>query len=216
MRKKRKLLAASVGELNEMALQRAIADANTAKAALAAPAASMAMTPDKKERKDPKDDKEQRERLKVFAAWQAQLKTNTKTRIWTIDLGGGSLALVSTELINWAVRSLGRWSGTGFWATQNDLLQALPHILVGSLVYIGELATRKDPATGLPSATRAVISEWAKLFGNLGYHRLMMAVRSRWVEGKNATDDLRAVQAELAAVKERNRQLETKAAGKGS
>jgi hypothetical protein len=68
----------------------------------------------------------------------------------------------------------------------------------------------------MPSATRSVVSEFAKLFANLGYNRLMMAVRSRWTEGKTASEDLRAVQAELAAVKERNRQLETKVSGKGS
>lgn len=40
-----------------------------------------------------------------------------------VDMGGGSIAQASTELINWGMRALGRWSKDGFIASNVDLLQ---------------------------------------------------------------------------------------------
>lgn len=146
--------------------------------------------------------------VKLFKEWQRQLKENTKTRVWTVDLGGGAIAQVSTELINLGIRAAGRWSGNGWWARQNDLLQSLPHIVLGALTYIAELATRPDPAKMLPSPTRAVISEAAKLFTQLGFSKLFAAVRGRYADGQTATTDLAAARAENEALKRRLTQLE--------
>lgn len=149
-------------------------------------------------------------RMKIFKEWERQLKENTKTRIWTVDLGGGTIAQVSTELINWGIRAAGRWSGDGWWARQNDLLQSLPHVVLGSLVYIAELATRADPAKMMPSATRAVVSEASKLFAQLGFSKLVAAVRARYVDGQAATADVAAMRAEIDSLKAKNKQLEAK------
>ena len=183
----------SVGEPTEMALQRAIADTqHRRKAALVALAASMAMTPDRKRAQGP-----QRTTRAARAGQRSsppgrrsedQHQDASGPLIWAEVAGAG---LDGAHQL--AVRSLGRWSGTGFWATRT-FRQALPAHPRGKPGLYRRAATRKDPATGLPSATRAVISSGPSC-SELGYHRLMMAVRSRWVEGKNATDDLRAVQA---------------------
>ena len=74
-----------------------------------------------------------------------------------VDMGGGSIAQASTELINWGMRALGRWSKDGFFANNVDLLQGGPHFFLGLGLYILEMATRKDPADNngeLPSTTR--------------------------------------------------------------
>ena len=66
----------------------------------------------------------------------------SKSHRVAVDLGGGSIAQVSTELINWGVRALGRWSKDGFFANNVDLLQGMPHFVIGLGIYIAEMATR--------------------------------------------------------------------------
>lgn len=118
-----------------------------------------------------------------------------------VDLTGGSLALVSTELVNWGIRWAGDWSKTGWLARNNDLLQALPHIGLGTVVYIAEMCTRPDPNKKLPGKWRAVYSEAAKLFAYSGFSNLARAVRYRVIQGKSMTEDNAALRAELAALK---------------
>jgi hypothetical protein len=201
---KKKTITDANKELRDLVLQTAIKEGEAAESkSLSVPAPVAPKT---------RDAGEVKAQIKLFKEWTKQLKENTKTRIWTVDLGGGTIAQVSTELINWGIRAAGRWSGDGWWARQNDLLQGLPHIVIGALVYIGELATRADPSKTLPSPTRAVISEASKLFYQLGFSKLVAAVRSRYADGQNATQDLTAARAEVAALKEKNKQLEATAA----
>lgn len=112
-----------------------------------------------------------------------------------VDLGGGSVAQVSTELINWGVRALGAWSGDGFWAQNVDLLQGGPHFFMGLGAYILEMATRKDPTENLelPSTSREVLSEAAKIFSQLGLNNVVRALRVRWEDGKRLQTDAKAL-----------------------
>mgnify|MGYP000007542391 FL=1 len=196
---KGKKLSDANAELRDLVLQTAVRDGEMAKMRQDTSMASMGMEEQKVNVKA---------KMKLFKEWERQLQENTKTRIWTVDLGGGALAQVSTELLNLGIRAAGRWSGDGWWARQNDLIQSLPHIALGALVYIAELATRPDPAKMLPSPTRAVISEASKLFAQLGFSKLMAAVRGRYADGQNATADLAAARAENEALKKRMAQLE--------
>ena len=105
---------------------------------------------------------------------------HSKAHRVAVDMGGGSAAQASTELINWGVRALGRWSKDGFFANNVDLLQGGPHFFLGLGLYILEMATRKDPADNngeLPSTTREVISEATKVFAQLGFNNVVRALR---------------------------------------
>lgn len=135
----------------------------------------------------------------------------SKSHRVAVDLGGGSIAQVSTELINWGVRALGRWSKDGFFANNVDLLQGMPHFVLGLGIYIAEMATRKDPtARGneLVSAKREVLSEAAKLFSQLGFSNLMRAMRVRYIDGKNQALDYQALLAEKQALEQKLKSLQ--------
>lgn len=129
------------------------------------------------------------------------MEGNNKSRRIAVDLGGGTIAQVSTELINWGVRALGRWSGTGLLANNADILQGIPHFILGLGIYVIEMATRKETEKNpLPSASREVISEASKLFAQLGFSNLVRAIRMRWSDSKDLQLSHAALQAEKASL----------------
>jgi len=135
----------------------------------------------------------------------------SKSHRLAVDLGGGSIAQVSTELINWGVRAMGRWSKDGFFANNVDLLQGLPHFVLGLGIYIAEMATRKDPTergNELVSAKREVLSEAAKLFSQLGFSNLVRAIRVRYADGKNQALNYEALMAEKQTLEQKLRALQ--------
>ena len=78
-----------------------------------------------------------RERAKqvVSKAKERAKDQTTKTHRVAVDLGGGAIAQVSTEMLNWGIRSLGDWSGKDSWLKKNsDILQGAPHLMVGLAV----------------------------------------------------------------------------------
>ena len=127
-----------------------------------------------------------------------------------VDMGGGSIAQASTELINWGMRALGRWSKDGFFASNVDLLQGGPHFFLGLGLYILEMATRKDPADNngeLPNTTREVVSEATKVFAQLGFNNVVRALRVRYVDGKRQALDYEALLAEKQALEQKLKSL---------
>jgi hypothetical protein len=138
-----------------------------------------------------------------------------KAHRMAVDLGGGSLAQASTELINWGLRALGRWSKDGVVANNVDLLQGGPHFFLGLGLYILEMATRKDPADNngeLPSTSREVISEASKVFAQLGFNNVVRALRVRFADGKKNAIDYEAL---LAEKQELENKLKALQSGKG-
>lgn len=143
---------------------------------------------------------------------------HSKAHRVAVDLGGGSIAQVSTELINWSLRALGRWSKDGFVAQNIDLLQGAPHFVIGLGLYIAEMATRKDPADNngeLPSTTREVISEATKLFAQLGFSNLSRAIRVRYADGKQEQIDHAALSAEYRELQKKYLELQAKSGAGG-
>ena len=127
-----------------------------------------------------------------------------------VDMGGGSIAQASMELINWGVRAIGRWSKDGFFASNVDLLQGGPHFFLGLGLYILEMATRKDPADNngeLPNTTREVVSEATKVFAQLGFNNVVRALRVRYVDGKRQALDYEALLAEKQALEQKLKSL---------
>lgn len=141
---------------------------------------------------------EQTKRLDMMKQVQGQVSPGAQVQI---DLIGGGVALVSTELLNWGIRAAGDWSKTGWLARNNDLLQSIPHIGLGTLIYIAEMCTRPSPDKKLPSRWRLAFSEAAKLFAYSGFGNLARAVRYRIQNGKSIQEDNAALRAELAALK---------------
>jgi hypothetical protein len=138
-----------------------------------------------------------------------------KAHRMAVDLGGGSLAQASTELINWGMRALGRWSKDGVVANNVDLLQGGPHFFLGLGLYILEMATRKDPADNngeLPSTSREVLSEASKVFAQLGFNNVVRALRVRFADGKKNAIDYEAL---LAEKQELEKKLKALQSGKG-
>jgi hypothetical protein len=128
-----------------------------------------------------------------------------------VDMGGGSIAQVSTELVNWGMRAIGRWSHDGFFANNVDLLQGGPHFLLGLGCYILEMATRKDPADNngeLPSTTREVVSEATKIFAQLGFNNVVRALRVRYADGQRQSIDYEALLAEKQELEKKLRALQ--------
>lgn len=130
-------------------------------------------------------------------------KTNKAHRV-AVDLGGGTIAQASTELINLGVRALGRWSPDGI-GQYSDFLQGAPHFLLGLGVYIAEMASRKNME--LPSTRREVISEASKLFSQLGFSNLVRALRVRYGDSKQKDLDMQALAAEKAELERRLKAL---------
>ena len=143
---------------------------------------------------------------------------HSKVHRVAVDMGGGTVAQVSTELINLAVRAAGRWSKDGFFAQNVDVLQGAPHFVLGLGLYIAEMATRKDPADSggeLPSTTREVWSEATKLFAQLGFSNLARAIRVRYAEGKQEQLDHAALNAEYRELQKKYLELQAKSGGGG-
>ena len=135
---------------------------------------------------------------------------HSKAHRVAVDMSGGSVAQASTELLNWGVRALGRWSKDGFFANNVDLLQGGPHFFLGLGLYILEMATRKDPADNngeLPSTTREVMSEATKIFAQLGFNNVVRALRVRYVDGQRQALDYEALLAEKQALEHRLKSL---------
>lgn len=148
-------------------------------------------------------------RLDTFMA-KVAVKESKSHRV-AVDLGGGSIAQVSTEVINWGIRALGRWSQDGFFANNVDLLQGLPHFVLGLGIYIAEMASRKDPTergSEIVSPQREVLSEAAKLFSQLGFSNLVRAMRVRYVDGKNQSLNYEALLAEKQVLEQRLKSLQ--------
>ena len=139
-------------------------------------------------------------RIEKFKA--AVLRKESKAHRVAIDFGGGVVAQASTELMNWGIRAIGRWSKDGFWANNVDLLQGAPHFVLGLGLYFSEMLTRNDPKGGgeWVTPTREVISEASKIFGQLGFSNLMRAMRVRWGDGKKREVAYQAIAQEKAAL----------------
>ena len=137
-------------------------------------------------------------RIEKFKA--AVLRKESKAHRVAIDFGGGVVAQASTELMNWGIRAIGRWSKDGFWANNVDLLQGAPHFVLGLGLYFAEMLTRNDPKGGgeWVTPTREVISEASKIFGQLGFSNLMRAMRVRWGDGKKREVAYQAIAQEKA------------------
>lgn len=143
---------------------------------------------------------QQIERYKKF------IKGSKLTKIG-VDFGGGAIALVSTELINWGFRAAKDAAGEeSWWGRNSDLLQSLPHVVLGTLVYLGELLTRPNhdkPVT----VRRQVVSEAAKLFQMFGMYNLVRAARLRMGDSKRTAAEAGQLSVEVAALRAENEKL---------
>ena len=122
------------------------------------------------------------------------LAKETRSHRIAVDFGGGTIAQVSTELINYCVRLAGEWSHDGWTAKNVDVLQGAPHFILGMGAYFGDMLTRKNGKP--PTMTREVWSEFAKLFSQLGFSNLVRAARIRYNDGKRKASDYDALLAE--------------------
>ena len=152
-------------------------------------------------------------RIEKFKA--AVLRKESKAHRVAIDFGGGVVAQASTELMNWGIRAVGRWSKDGFWANNVDLLQGAPHFVLGLGLYFAEMLTRNDPKGGgeWVTPTREVISEASKIFGQLGFSNLMRAMRVRWGDGKKREVAYQAIAQEKAQLEAKLAQYQTGGGG---
>lgn len=162
---------------------------------LAASANALALV---KENLNTKPTRRERAKRALAVAERRVQDQTTKTHRVAVDLGGGTIAQISTELVNWAVRSLGNWSGKDSWMGKNaDVMQGAPHVMIGMAVYLTELLTR--PKEKLPSLSREIASEAANVFTHLGFANLVRALRIRWADGKVDASTLAKVTAERDA-----------------
>ena len=145
----------------------------------------------------------------------AVLRKESKAHRVAIDFGGGVVAQASTELMNWGIRAIGRWSKDGFWANNVDLLQGAPHFVLGLGLYFAEMLTRNDPKGGgeWVTPTREVISEASKIFGQLGFSNLMRAMRVRWGDGKKREVAYQAIAQEKAQLEAKLAAMQPSAGG---
>lgn len=133
----------------------------------------------------------------------------SNNRVVKVDLGAASLALVSTELINVLVRKIGDWSGRDSWFSRNlDYNQSIPHLVIGSLVYIGGMLKRDENRP--PDLTVEMVREFGKLFALLGLSNLARAVRVRWEEKKDANKEAGAAVVRAQALEAENAALKAK------
>ena len=153
-------------------------------------------------------------RVERFKA--AVMRKESKAHRVAIDFGGGVVAQASTELMNWGFRALGKWSRDGFWANNVDLLQGMPHFVLGMGIYFAEMITRPEPKGGgeWVTPTREVISEASKIFGQLGFSNLMRAIRVRWSDSNKREIAYQAVAQEKAQLEARLAQLQGGGANK--
>ena len=129
---------------------------------------------------------------------QKMLAKETRSHRIAVDFGGGTIAQVSTELINYFVRLAGEWSHDGWTAKNVDLLQGAPHFILGMGAYFGDMLTRKNGRP--PTMTREVLSEFAKLFSQLGFSNLVRAARVRYNDGKRKVSDYDALLVEKTEI----------------
>mgnify|MGYP000491141199 CR=1 FL=1 len=120
-----------------------------------------------------------------------------------VDLGGGMMAQVGTEFINWLLRYAADWSKDGFFANYTDFLQSAPHTIGGAIWYAAEMASSKNGE--LPGAWKQARLEAAKLFMNLGMANLARAVRTRYADSK---EKLTTQGAQVAALAQQNSGLQ--------
>ena len=147
-------------------------------------------------------------RIERFKA--AVMRKESKAHRVAVDFGGGVVAQASTELMNWGFRALGKWSGDGFWTNNVDLLQGAPHFILGMGLYFAEMITRPEPKGGgeWVTPTREVVSEAAKIFGQLGFSNLMRAIRVRWSDSAKREIAYQAVAQEKADLEAKLAQLQ--------
>ena len=142
---------------------------------------------------------------------EKMLAKETRSHRIAVDFGGGMIAQVSTELINYLVRLAGEWSHNG-WAAKNvDILQGAPHLILGVGMYFGEMMSRKNGKP--PSMPQELFSEFAKLFSQLGFSNLVRALRVRYNDGKRKAADYDAVVAENAAMERKFKSLKPETEG---
>jgi len=153
-------------------------------------------------------------RVERFKA--AVMRKESKAHRVAIDFGGGVVAQASTELMNWGFRALGKWSRNGFWANNVDLLQGMPHFVLGMGIYFAEMITRPEPKGGgeWVTPTREVISEASKIFGQLGFSNLVRAIRVRWSDSDKREIAYQAVAQEKAQLEAKLAQLQGGGAAK--
>ncbi|MBL9009521.1 MAG: hypothetical protein JNJ46_35025 [Myxococcales bacterium] len=157
----------------------------------------------------------ERDTTRIQRFKSAVLAKESKAHRVAVDFGGGVAAQVSMELLNWGIRAVGRWSKDGFWANNVDLLQGAPHFVLGLGVYFAEMLTRNEPKGGGEwiTPTREVVSEAAKIFGQLGFSNLVRAMRVRWGDAKARDVALAAVVQEKAALEQKLAALQAGKAG---
>ena len=145
-----------------------------------------------------REERERSERAKSSNSLQKLhkqlLAKETRSHRIAVDFGGGTIAQVSTELINYFVRLAGEWSHDGWTAKNVDVLQGAPHFILGMGAYFGDMLARKNGKP--PTMTREVLSEFAKLFSQLGFSNLVRAARVRYNDGKRKASDYDALLAE--------------------
>ena len=141
---------------------------------------------------------EQNKRLETVSRYQEAMKPGTKIQV---DLAGGGIALVSSELLSWGVRWAADWSKTGWWARNQDYLQAAPHIALGTLIYVAEVCSSDKKGKKLPEKWEMIFTEAGKLLAYTGFSNLAKAVRYRVEKGKTMAEDNAALRAELDALK---------------
>lgn len=128
-----------------------------------------------------------------------------------VDFGGGLIALVTTELINWGFRAAKDAAGEeSWWGRNSDLLQSLPHVALGTLVYLGELLTRPNQDKPV-TMRRQVVSEAAKLFQMFGMYNMVRAMRLRWGDSKRTAAEAGQLSVEVSALKAENEKLRSMA-----
>lgn len=147
-------------------------------------------------------------RIERFKA--AVLRKESKAHRVAIDFGGGVIAQASTELMNYGIRALGRWSKDGFFAHNVDLLQGMPHFVLGIGIYFAEMLSRTEPkgAGEWVTPTREVISEASKIFSQLGFSNLVRAIRVRWGDSNKREIAYQAVAQEKAQLEAKLAQLQ--------
>lgn len=140
---------------------------------------------------------------KLAKLWEAAKNQQSPVHKAGVDGLGAFAGVLSFESINAAIRYIGdKWNYVG---DNVDYFQSLPHLILGIVVYWGELMTRKRPSKDGPpvfaSFPREVASEWAKVFMLLGTTNLLRAMRVRRGDAKKAAENHTAALAELAKVK---------------
>lgn len=151
---------------------------------------------------------EKKEAETQLAKWENKGKAFIKAnqRQLVVDLGGGMTAQVGTELFNWLIRVAAEWAGENSWlARYADLLQSLPHIALGSALYVTEMMLREPNRA--PSGWNQYGASVGLIWQQLGLNNLFTAIRLRMGDGKTTAQEhasaLKAAEAEIAALRRR-------------